>query len=195
MSRGFQGVPGGSRGVGSGVFRGVQWLFREGSVGFRGVQVVSWGFRGVHGGFRGVKAAGVSHDSPRAQTCTFEGPGASETPPKFHEKTPRQRQKNRKWGREVEKKSEILGPPPFGETAFGAPAFLHPTLRGPTTTHTTQKRIGQNGIGQSWSGRVDEIGDVTLPRGTTGRPTKRPRWAGQAPYSQRNRQCCTAPSG
>ena len=30
-------------------------------------------------------SAGVSHDSPRAITCTFEGPGI--TPPNFHETT------------------------------------------------------------------------------------------------------------
>ena len=35
------------------------------------------------------------HDSPRAQTCTCEGPGASQTLPKFHEKTPREREKKR----------------------------------------------------------------------------------------------------
>ena len=39
---------------------------------------------------------------------------ALQTPPKFHEKTPKERQKERKWGRETEKKREILPPPPFG---------------------------------------------------------------------------------
>ena len=34
--------------------------------------------------------AGASHDSPRAQTCTFEGPGL-QTPPKFNETTPKGR--------------------------------------------------------------------------------------------------------
>ena len=42
---------------------------------------------------------------------------APQTPPKFHEKTPRQREKERKWEREREKKREILGPP------FVAPIF------------------------------------------------------------------------
>ena len=37
-------------------------------------------------------AARVSHDSPRAQTCTFERPGL-QTPPKFHEKTPKRGRK------------------------------------------------------------------------------------------------------
>ena len=35
---------------------------------------------------------GLAHDSPRLQTCTFEGSRASKTPPKFHEKTPRETQ-------------------------------------------------------------------------------------------------------
>ena len=47
-------------------------------------------------------------DSPRAQTCTFKGPGI-QTPPKFHEKTPREREKERKWGREREKKARNFG--------------------------------------------------------------------------------------
>ena len=34
-------------------------------------------------------------DSPRAQTCTFEGPGL-QTPPKFNEKTPQEREERMK---------------------------------------------------------------------------------------------------
>ena len=66
-------------------------------------------------------AAGVSHDSPRAQTCTFHGPGASKTP-QFHERTPRERRKNENCGGESEKKSEILGGPAEGCPAEGCPA-------------------------------------------------------------------------
>ena len=36
-------------------------------------------------------AAGVSHDSPRAQTCTFQVP-PSKTPTKFNERTPREKE-------------------------------------------------------------------------------------------------------
>ena len=39
---------------------------------------------------------------------------ALQTPPKFNEKTPRERQEERKWEREREKKSEIWGPHPSG---------------------------------------------------------------------------------
>ena len=87
------------------------------------------------------------------QTRTFERSGASETPPKFHEKTPRERQKERKREREREKKKrEILGPPPFGAPPFVVPRFEVPPFGappfgsrfflglphplGPTMTHT-----------------------------------------------------------
>ena len=49
---------------------------------------------------------------------------ALQTPPNFHEKTPREREKERKWGREREKKARNFGPP-----AFGPPPFEPPTLR------------------------------------------------------------------
>ena len=67
-----------------------------------------------------------------------------QTPPKFHEKTPREgRKKERILWREREKKREILGSPPFKAPPFGAltllcphpsgpPPFGAPTLRGTT---------------------------------------------------------------
>ena len=55
----------------------------------------------------GPKAAGASHDSPRAQTCTFEGHRLHKTPPKFHEKTPRERQKERNGGGRGEKRAKF----------------------------------------------------------------------------------------
>ena len=44
---------------------------------------------------------------------------ALQTPPKFHEKTPRERKKERKWRRERENKREILGSPPSGPHPAG----------------------------------------------------------------------------
>ena len=65
-----------------------------------------------------LPAAGVSHDSPRAQTCTFEGPGASNTT-----KIPRDPQRKTKRAimeREREKKkTQNFGPPPFWATNLG----------------------------------------------------------------------------
>ena len=76
------------------------------------------------------------------QTCTFQGPNASKTPPKIHEKTPREGRKERILRRERKKKREILGPPtlraphPSGPP-LRTPTFLHP----PTSTQNTQKNL------------------------------------------------------
>ena len=63
---------------------------------------------------------------------------ALQTPPEFHEKTPRETQKERILWREREKKNKILGtlraptlraptlPPPFGPSPFGPPLGLAP---------------------------------------------------------------------
>ena len=65
-----------------------------------------------------------SHTTARElQTCTFQGPCASKTTPKFHEKTPKREKKERKLWREREKKARNFGPPPFGAPPLGAPLF------------------------------------------------------------------------
>ena len=46
-----------------------------------------------------------------------------QTPPKFHEKTHRETQKERNGGGKRKKKREIFGPPPFGAPPFEAPPF------------------------------------------------------------------------
>ena len=58
---------------------------------------------------------------------------ALQTKTKFHEKTPRERQKERKWAREREKKRETLGSPTFGPRLRGPTSRPLP-LRGPTMT-------------------------------------------------------------
>ena len=82
-------------------------------------------------------AAGVSHDSPRAQMCTFQGPGLSKTPTKFHERTPRERKKNENCGGRREKKSEILGGP-----AEGGPGEKPKNLEHTHHTHKQQPPTG-----------------------------------------------------
>ena len=84
---------------------------------------------------RGPKAARASHthDSPRAQTCTFEGPGLQNIT-KIQREEPREREKKNEFcGGRGRKKSEILGGPGravqgvmadsgqsyFGQTDFG----------------------------------------------------------------------------
>ena len=94
--------------------------------------------------------AGASHDSWRAQTCSFQGPGASNTT-KIPRKDPQERKKENCGGRE--KKREIL---------FPHPSSLHPsgpTVRGPTLQdelfgapflhepETANKRFGSKVVG------------------------------------------------
>ena len=87
------------------------------------------------------------------QTCTFEGPGASKTPPKFHEKSSPEREQERKWRRERQKTRNFgppaFGPPPFEPPRCGAltfsrsvphpsgphPSGLHPSGGGPPGPH------------------------------------------------------------
>ena len=85
--------------------------------------------------------AGVSHDNPRAQTCTFERTCL----PKHHQnstkKTKREGKMIKKLWREREEKARNFGPPPvgpppfkpppFGAPPFAAPPFGAPPFRGP----------------------------------------------------------------
>ena len=57
---------------------------------------------------------------PENQTCTFQGPGPSKTPPKFHEKTPQRDRKRAKWWREREtKRANFWAPHPSGPHPSG----------------------------------------------------------------------------
>ena len=64
----------------------------------------------------GPEAAGVSHDNPRAQTCTFEGRGASNTT-KFQREDLHEGRKERK---QISKRQADL------QTAFGAGQLQEP---------------------------------------------------------------------
>ena len=65
------------------------------------------------------------------QTCTFQGPGASNTT-KFSTRRPPEREKERKLWREREKKNATLrGPHPSGFGPFGALPFLFHPCGGP----------------------------------------------------------------
>ena len=84
------------------------------------------------------KAAGASHDSPRAQTCTFQGDGASKTPPKFHEWTPKRGRKNEIWGGK-KKRAKIWAVRRRGSGgAVGGTAQILNTHTPATQHHTTQ---------------------------------------------------------
>ena len=97
-----------------------------------------FGSAGAVGGFG---AAGVSHDSPRAHTCTFEGLGASNTTKIPREDTQRDTKKSETGGGR-RKKSRNFGPS---------------TLRG-HDTHQIQKWIGQKWIGPNWSNQDGQNG-------------------------------------
>ena len=83
------------------------------------------------------------------------GPRRFKTPPKFHEKTPRERdKKSENWWRERKKKTRNFEP-----STLRGPTLRGPTLRGPAPpcmTHTRSKdwpnSIGPNWIGQNWIG-------------------------------------------
>ena len=83
------------------------------------------------------RAAGARTRQPEnSKRAHFRAP-ALLSPPKFHERIPRERKKKENCGGRREKKREILGSPPFGappfgETPFGAPTFGAPTFGAPT---------------------------------------------------------------
>ena len=103
-----------------------------------------------------VSSRGIlSHDSPRAKTRTFEGPGR----PKHHQNSTRRppERKKRKWRREREKKSDILGLPPFGPH----PSGLHktgPHSDGPNlVTKAGLSRPGPNSVAPVFSLHCTDI--------------------------------------
>ena len=83
-------------------------------------------------------SCGVSHDSPRAQTCAFQGPGASNTT-KIPRKDPQEREERMKIVAGG-KKSEILGGPAEGRSG-GAPKSWTNTqhCRHTHSRHNTQQ--------------------------------------------------------
>ena len=122
-------------------------------------------------------AAGARTRQPEnSKRAHFRAP-ALETPPKFHERTPREKEERKLWREEGKKNAKFwvhhpsglhpsvplfpgLGPPPFG-----APPFEGPTLCRPKIQH---RKIGRNRIGRSrnWpKSKLAEVGRAppTLP--------------------------------
>ena len=115
----------------------------------------------------GLSGCGVKPRRPRGrrlytttqelQTCTFDPPALQTI---FHEKTPRERQKERKWERERENKARNLGlptlrgPHPSGPPPFGPPTLLSPTFSGfgphppPTIRGRARPTLATTNIGQ-----------------------------------------------
>ena len=81
----------------------------------------------------------VSHHSPRAQTCTFEGPGLHKNNQNSTRRPPERHKKERNGGGKGKKKREILGGP-----AEAGPAESKPTTTTTTTTTKQQRQQTQN---------------------------------------------------
>ena len=153
------------------------------------------------------------------QTCTFERPGL--TPPKFHEKTPRETQKNRNGHGKRKKNAKFLGrgptlrgptlraplflgsvraPHPLGPHPLGphplGPHGSGPTLRGPTTSgpHHDTKNIPKNWIGQNHDGQ-NWIGQKLCQDGQNGIGQNRslPSVTSSSFLLFRETSCCTRP--
>ena len=85
---------------------------------------------------------GFTRQPERAQTCTFEGPGASNTT-KIPREDP-QREKGTKMGAREGKKREILGPHPLGPHPLG-PHPLGPTASGADPSGPRGRSLGPGG--------------------------------------------------
>ena len=146
------------------------------------------------------QAAGARTRQPEnSKRAHFRAP-ALQTPPKFHEKTPRETQKERNGGGKGKKKREILGTlrgptlrgPTLRGPPFGAPLFLGlgpPTLRGPTLPpfgaglakvgqlRLAKVGLAKVGIGQSLPIRMAKVGlaKVGLSPLFAPKPTKNPK--------------------
>ena len=95
---------------------------------------------------------------------------ALQTPPKFHEKTLRDREKKyENCGKRGKKSAKFWalhpsGPPPFGASTLRGPIFLglDPTFWG-HDTHQIQKWIGQKWIGPNWIGQSRSLPSCEAP--------------------------------
>ena len=112
-------------------------------------------------------ASGVSHGSARAQTCIFEGPGAS---PKIPREDPQRETQRPNMVAGEGKKREILGSPHIGAPPFGAPlpSGAHPSGTHPSGPHHDTHQI-QNWIGQTWIGQSRSLPCKHAPTQTPGR--------------------------
>ena len=81
---------------------------------------------------------GVSHDSQRAQTCTFERPGASKHHQNSTRRPPERHRNSETVAGKGRKSAKFWAPHPSGpHLPFAAPPFRGPTLRGPTLRDPT----------------------------------------------------------
>ena len=101
-------------------------------------------------------AAGVSHDSPRAQTCTFEGPGLQKHHQNSTRRHPEREEKNEFCGGRGKKKSKILGGPGEGGPGKGGPGKGGPGKGGPGKGGPGKGGPGKGGPGKGGPGKGGE---------------------------------------
>ena len=77
-----------------------------------------------------VKPPAASHDNLRTPTCTFQGPGVSNTT-KIPREDPPQREERMKFPAGEKNSAKIWAPPPIGAPPFGAPPFWAPPFWAP----------------------------------------------------------------
>ena len=113
------------------------------------------------------------------QTCTFERPSASKTPPKFHEKTPREERKERILRREREKRAKfwavhpsapIFGPPTLRAHSSGLHFFWvrAPTPPGPHQKQNWPNAVWPNSVNKNWPNsaqlRMAKCGQIRMAK-------------------------------
>ena len=96
-------------------------------------------------------APGFHTTARETKRAHFRTP-ALQTPPKFHEKTPRETQKERNGGGKGKKKREILGLPPFGAPPFGAHPSGAPPFGAPLFLGSGLPPLGAPPFGAPQSG-------------------------------------------
>ena len=113
----------------------------------RGRQMFTFGVLGLScEALEGPETAGVSHDNPRAQTCTFQGPHLQKHHQNSNERSSERGRKNENCGGRGEKKSEILGGPAEGRSGADPPNTNHNTKQ---QTKNGLAQIGLAKIGQT----------------------------------------------
>ena len=107
-------------------------------------------------------AAPKPHDSLRRAHWRVP---ALQTPPKFHEKTPRERRTNEISGGS-EKKREISGPPPFGPPTLRAPHPLgpHPFRPQPLQAHFPRSHHAHHPTRQFSQTKLAKFGQIKLAK-------------------------------
>ena len=119
------------------------------------------------------KAPGFHTTAREPKRAHFRAP-ALQTPPKFHEKTPRETPRERNGDGRGKKKREILGPHPSGPhpsgpnfSGFGGPTLLGPTRGGSQKSETPiWAKVGMAKVGHLVLAKVGlaKVGQIRMAK-------------------------------